>query len=153
VGVVVRIGQAAPDCVRIRKNDHAKGIPSVTNKLRQTLGEFAGQTALGGILGGVPFANDIPGITSGRGSLSSLAKQMITKFQKGQISNVTLRTAARMFAGRSTDFAFFRGGVASTLLDNTLFDNAAEPGDQTGESGASSPCGLGGNMEMDSGPG
>jgi len=46
------------------------------------------------------------GWTAGRKSLNSIFNQMVTKFQNGTISNVTLGTALKMFGGRAANTAW-----------------------------------------------
>jgi RHS repeat-associated protein len=56
---------------------------------------LAEETAVGGFAGKIPELN-VPGITAGVGSFKSVAKQVTTKLEKGTISSITGKTAAKM---------------------------------------------------------
>jgi hypothetical protein len=53
------------------------------------------QTGLGAAFGKIPGAKMKP-ISAGRGSYGAVTKQIITKFQRGQIKSVSNRTLGKM---------------------------------------------------------
>ena len=90
-------------------------------------GSLAFDTTVGGATGLIPGLK-IPGITQGRGSYNAIFKQMTTKFQKGTISDVTSKTAAKMFVGRATSTSFLPGSLVATEAGfsySALFDGTA----------------------------
>ena len=52
------------------------------------------------------------GVTAGRGSFNQVYKQIVTKAENGTISNVTTKTAAKMFVGRAVDTGLVPGAGA-----------------------------------------
>ena len=76
-------------------------------------------TVVGGFLGTLPGLK-IPGITAGRGNYNAIYKQMITKFETGQISKVSASTAQKMFIGRSTDTNMLLGNILGNIDTNKM---------------------------------
>jgi len=73
---------------------------------------FGFDTGLGaglGAFGGVTAK----GWTAGSNSYNSIYKQMVTKFQNGTISNVTLGTAMKMFGGRAANTGLVPGAAVA----------------------------------------
>lgn len=81
-------------------------------------GSLAFDTGLGAAFGGI-VGPEMAGITSGRGSYSSIFKQMVTKQSNGTISNISGSTAMKMAASKQAEgvsgTAF--GPVASAVED------------------------------------
>jgi len=75
---------------------------------------FAADTGVGAATGLIPGVR-VPGVTAGRGSWNAVYKQMATKFSNGQISNVSTRTALKMFGGRAVDTAVVPGVAAGSM--------------------------------------
>jgi hypothetical protein len=73
--------------------------------------ELALSTVVGGATGAIPDRK-ISGVTSGKGSMTAVAKQIDTKLQKDIISNVSTKTASKIAVGRSVK------GVLSALDAN-----------------------------------
>ncbi len=104
---------------------------ATTNASRQVLnghfsnfdwGSLGQETLMGGLLGVVkiPGLNKIPGWTMGRGNYNAIYKQMVTKFEKEQISRVTFPTAQKMFLGKSTVTGMLPGNVLNNLAGSML---------------------------------
>jgi RHS repeat-associated protein len=72
---------------------------------------LAVDTGIGALTGFIPFFR-VPGITAGRNSYNAIFKQIVTKFQRGAISSVTLSTAAKMFVGRAVSTSLLPGAGA-----------------------------------------
>ena len=76
------------------------GLENVTGESNYSFGEifttsvFSG--AFSGVTAGLIDKVKIPGITSGRGSLSSIQKQINTKFVRNQISRISTKTFGKM---------------------------------------------------------
>ena len=69
----------------------------------------------------VPGA-DIEGVTIGRGNYNAIYKQMVTKFEQGMIRKVTLKTALKMFVGRTTDKGFIPGFFLGDQISRFIND-------------------------------
>ncbi len=84
---------------------------------------FAWDTGIGALTGLIPGVK-IPGITLGRNSYNAIFKQMVTKFLKGYISRVSVKTALKMFIGRMVDTALIPGTLvaAEASFDYSLFN-------------------------------
>ncbi|MBP7989021.1 RHS repeat-associated core domain-containing protein [Candidatus Neomicrothrix sp.] len=72
---------------------------------------LAADTAVGAATGLIPGAK-VQGVTAGRGSFNQVYKQIVTKAENGTISNVTTKTAAKMFVGRAVDTGLVPGAGA-----------------------------------------
>jgi len=79
-----------------------------------SVGGLAFETTVGAATGLIPGVK-VPGITAGKGSFNSVFKQMVTKFNNGTISGVKLKTALKMFVGRSVDTSLLPGAVGANL--------------------------------------
>jgi RHS repeat-associated protein len=73
-------------------------------------------TGIGGATGLIPGVR-AAGVTTGRNSYNAIYKQMSTKFANGTISNVSAKTAGKMFVGRSVDKALLPGFGAAGAVD------------------------------------
>ena len=98
---------------------------AVSSATRQTLeyydegkkpsaGRLAFDTTVGAATGKIPGIK-VPGITAGKGNYNAVYKQMVTKFSKGQISNVNAKTAGKMFTGRAVGTSLVPGNAAATF--------------------------------------
>jgi len=76
------------------------------------------ETLIGTLTGRISMVK-LPVLSVGRNSLSAIFKQMTTKFSNGTISNISARTAMKMFAGANVD-SFSNGFFAN--LFNEVFD-------------------------------
>ena len=77
------------------------------------IGSISGVTA--GILDGIK----IPGVNSGRGSLTAVTKQINTKLVNGSIKNVSMKTMGKMAmlnAIYSTPFTIFNGLFSNGIV-------------------------------------
>lgn len=83
------------------------------------LGQLGGSTALGAATGLLP-GGEFEGINAGRGSYNSIFKQITTKAANGTISNITWRTAGKMFIGANTDAGNWLGTPLSSLAGNLI---------------------------------
>ena len=100
-----------------------QGLDVLTEGKEFSVGRLAFDTGIGAATGLIPGVR-VPGVTAGRGSFNAIYKQMVTKFEQGQISTVSAKTAAKMFAGRAVNAALVPGtaagvaaGVAADKLD------------------------------------
>ena len=87
-------------------------------KCKWSWGSFAFDTGLGlglGSFGGVTAK----GWTAGSNNYNSIFKQMVTKFQNGTISNVTLGTAGKMFGGRAASSGLLPGAIVGGAVGAT----------------------------------
>jgi hypothetical protein len=75
----------------------------------------SGVGAATGILQGYPR---ISPINLGRGSYTQVFKQMVTRFQNGEISNGSTRTAAKMAIGAIYDNALIIGAAAGSVASS-----------------------------------
>lgn len=99
---------------------------SATNLLKQYFNNLKGKqcgydaitlsidVATGGALGKVNVLNSFNLVSKGRGNYNSIYKQIRTKFERGQISGVSVPTALKMFVGSSVD-----GGVIPATMLNS----------------------------------
>jgi hypothetical protein len=62
------------------------------------------------------------GVNSGSNSFNAIYKQMVTKFENGQIQNLRLQTAPKMFMGRGWDQGFFQGTAVVGFLNGIWRD-------------------------------
>ena len=76
------------------------GLENVTGESNYSFGEIFTTSVLFGVVSGITVGLidrvKIPGITSGRGSLSSIQKQINTKFVRNQISRISTKTFGKM---------------------------------------------------------
>ena len=100
-----------------------QGLKYLTGKQTQfDFQDLAVSTTVGAATGLIPGFK-IRGITLGRGNYNAIFKQMATKFQNGTISRVSLRTAGKMFVGRSANTGVLPGivvGAAGSYLRNKI---------------------------------
>jgi RHS repeat-associated protein len=93
-----------------------QGFNHLKNKsCKWSWGSFAFESGLGaglGLFGGV----SAKGLTAGRGSYNAIYNQMVTKFERGTISNVSLQTAGKMFAGRAANTGLVPGAVVGGAI-------------------------------------
>ena len=92
------------------------GLSNITGASNYSLGEiFATSLLIGsvsGITAGILDNVKIPGINSGRGSLTAVSKQINTKLVNGSIKNVSIKTIGKMAALNtiySAPFTIFNG--------------------------------------------
>ena len=92
------------------------GLSNITGASNYSLGEiFATSLLIGsvsGITAGILDNVKIPGINSGRGSLTAVSKQINTKLVNGSIKNVSIKTIGKMAALNaiySAPFTVFNG--------------------------------------------
>lgn len=97
-----------------------------------SLGSLAVDATLGAGFGalGDALVPEIQGVTSGRGSYSSVFSQMVTKQQAGTISNITLSTAWKMASSKQAEglTGTSGGSIGAAIADQFI------PGD--------APCGC-----------
>ena len=76
------------------------GLENITGESNYSFGEMFTTSVFAGAFSGLTAAIidkvKIPGITSGRGSLSSIQKQINTKLVRNQISRISLKTFGKM---------------------------------------------------------
>ncbi|MEW6528233.1 MAG: hypothetical protein AB1444_16390, partial [Spirochaetota bacterium] len=101
---------------------------AITNSVRQGLKWFTGkqkgfdiselaiETGTGALLGKLPGIK-VKGVTSGRGSMNAVYKQMTTKLREGTIKSIKPKTAIKMFKGRIKDTAFVEGAWANSMIN------------------------------------
>ena len=77
------------------------------------LESLAFDTLIGSATGLIPGLK-IPGITQGKNSYNAIFKQMVTKFENATISNVSIKTALKMFIGRAADTSFLPGAMVAS---------------------------------------
>jgi RHS repeat-associated protein len=65
-------------------------------------------TGIGALTGLIPTPR-IQGITSGNNNYAAIFHQMVTKFQRGHISNLSFETALKMLIGRTFETSFVPG--------------------------------------------
>ncbi len=81
-----------------------------------SIGSFGFETTIGAATGFIPGVK-VNGVSIGRNSMNSIFKQMVTKFNNGTISRVSVATALKMFAGRTTVTAFVPGVAAGSFAN------------------------------------
>ena len=103
---------------------------SVLNLTKQGLKNLSGKqcgfdlsslvfdTGIGSLTGFIPGVK-IPGITAGKGNFNSIFKQILTKFNRAQISNLTSRTGLKMLVGRAVDTSLLPGAGAAAVAGVT----------------------------------
>lgn len=101
---------------------------AVSNVVGQTLdGKFSKDfdclsfildTAIGGLCGAALSGFKIQGVTIGKGSMLSVAKQMIKKLGNGTIKHITTRTALKCALSTSIKGALARGDLAANIFDD-----------------------------------
>ena len=78
------------------------GLENITGDSNYSFGEILATSvftgAFSGLTAGLVDKIKIPGITSGRGSLSSIQKQINTKLVRNKISNISAKTFGKMLA-------------------------------------------------------
>ncbi|MBR4791547.1 MAG: hypothetical protein IK024_11700 [Treponema sp.] len=79
---------------------------------------FILDTAIGGLCGAALSGFKIQGVTIGKGSMLSVAKQMITKLGNGTIKHITTRTALKCALSTSIKGALARGDLAANIFDD-----------------------------------
>ncbi|MFO0901979.1 MAG: RHS repeat-associated core domain-containing protein [Pirellulales bacterium] len=111
---------------------------AMTNLIKQTLWNLNGKictfdweslfvdTAIGGLTGLIPGMK-IPGITSGRGSMNQVFKQMVTKAKNGTSKSIRPLTAVKMFAGRSTATSLVPGMAIGTVGSVAYYSRRQTP--------------------------
>ena len=76
------------------------GLENITGESNYSFGEIFATSVFAGAFSGLTASIidkvKIPGITSGRGSLSSIQKQINTKLVRNQISRISLKTFGKM---------------------------------------------------------
>ncbi|WP_253692042.1 MULTISPECIES: RHS repeat domain-containing protein [unclassified Treponema] len=72
-------------------------------------------TAIGTATGALSN-NSVPGITSGKGSMLAVSKQISTKLANGTIKNISTKTAAKIALARCTNCALVEGNAFALLL-------------------------------------
>ncbi len=92
------------------------GLSNVTGAANYSLGEIIATSLLigsvSGVTAGILDNIKIPGINSGRGSLTAVSKQINTKLVNGSIKNVSIKTIGKMAALNaiySAPFTVFNG--------------------------------------------
>jgi len=73
-------------------------------------------STVGAALGTLPPMVSIDGVNTGRNSMNAVYNQMMTKYNNGQIQNVTMQTAGKMFTGRATEQALVPGTIAGAAV-------------------------------------
>jgi type VI secretion system secreted protein VgrG len=76
---------------------------------------FGFDSALGGALGAFGGVT-AKGWTAGRNSFNAIFKSEVTKFGNGTAGNISLSTAAKMFAGRAADTGALPGAVVGAAI-------------------------------------
>jgi hypothetical protein len=89
-------------------------------------GQLLASTAIGAGTGLIPGMEQ-EGLTMGRNSMNAIYQQMVTKFENGTISNVSLPTALKMFAGRAADT-----NLPASSVFGGLFNASASSGRSCG---------------------
>lgn len=77
---------------------------------------LARDTSIGALTGVLFGSSAKEGLTVGRNSYNAIYKQMVTKFENGTASNVTAKTATKMFIGRATDTGAFTGTMGGAAI-------------------------------------
>ena len=90
--------------------------------LKQTAKEFAINTAkdvtIGAAVGAVcKITGGIPGVNTGRGSMSAVAKATMKKLGNGTISNVSVKTSAKIAISRCVEGALVSGTALGNLIN------------------------------------
>lgn len=90
--------------------------------LKQTAKEFAINTAkdvtIGAAVGAVcKIKGGIPGVNTGRGSMSAVAKATMKKLGNGTISNVSVKTSAKISISRCGEGALVSGTALGNLIN------------------------------------
>ena len=103
--------------------------------LKQTTIEFAVNTTkdvtIGTVVGAMcAIKGGIHGINSGKGSMSSVAKATMTKLDKGIISNVSVKTSAKIATSHCVEGALVSGTILGNMINspvseytNSILDN------------------------------
>ena len=65
---------------------------------------------------GVLSNNSIPGITSGKGSMLAVSKQVSIKLANGTIKNISIKISAKIAVARCSNCALVEGTAAAVLL-------------------------------------
>ena len=90
--------------------------------LKQTAKEFAINTAkdvtIGAAVGAVcKVTGGIPGVNTGRGSMSAVTKATMKKLGNGTISNVSVKTSAKIATSRCVEGALVSGTALGNLIN------------------------------------
>jgi type VI secretion system secreted protein VgrG len=95
----------------------AQGLERLSGKRKCiSLRSLTADTVIGTATGFIPGTGKlVPGITSGRGSFVTVAKQMSTKLASGQIQNVSASTATKMMVGQFMDKGMLPGAGAAAV--------------------------------------
>lgn len=111
------------------------GLSNISRDSNYSLGDIFATSLLIGSLSGITadvLDNiKLPKINSGKGSLSSISKQINTKLAKGQIKKVSMKTLGKMAglnAIYSTPFSLFNGIFTNgvTIHPNYSFKESRE---------------------------
>lgn len=81
------------------------------------LKSLAFDTGAGLVLGGLT-GDALPGINSGRNSDLAIAKSMVTKIERGQISRISSQTVGKMLLGKGQEGALLQSSVIGGVTGN-----------------------------------
>ena len=84
------------------------------------LGEVGKDIAIGFAVGAALPGCKVPGVTTGKGSMQAVTNQMRTKLANKTITNVTLKTSAKMAVSRQVNGALVEGTVVAPLVEKAV---------------------------------
>jgi len=113
-GAIAFVGGAAVGAV---SNVVGQGLDGKFSKDFDCL-SFILDTAVGGLCGAAIPGFKIQGVTAGKGSMLSVANQMIRKLSNGTIKHITTKTALKCALSTSIKGALARGDLAANVFDD-----------------------------------
>ena len=89
--------------------------------------DFVADVAIGATFGKLCSAENVPGITSGKGSMQSVAKQLTTKLDRGIIQNISVKSSAKIAVSRTVKCAITGGTVMGMATKDAIDDPVVKP--------------------------
>ena len=87
---------------------------------------FLFDTGIGALCGAVIPGFNIKGVTTGKGSMLSVARQMITKLKNGTIKNISSKTVLKCALGTSVYGALARGDLVGNIASDIYEENSED---------------------------
>lgn len=72
-------------------------------------------------------AKNVPGITSGKGSMQSVAKQLTTKLNRGIIQNISVKSSAKIAVSRTVGCALTGGTIMGMMTKDAIEKPVVKP--------------------------
>jgi RHS repeat-associated protein len=98
----------------------ANAIKQWMSDCPSSIASFAVDTAVGAATGAFFGGGLRPGITEGNGSWIHVFRTQVGRMRSGATTRVTVRTAAKMFAGRAEETAAYQGAIVGGAIGSQI---------------------------------